>query len=47
MRVFTFYLLSFIQLKKREHYGCFLFCAFVGFLVALNFFFYCEHKILL
>ena len=29
MRVFTFYLLSFIQLKK-EHCGCFLFCAYVG-----------------
>ena len=39
MRVFTFYLLSFIQLKKREHYGCFLFCAFVGFFGSPQFFF--------
>ena len=44
------YFLPFVlyTVKKREHYGCFLFCAYLGlcFFGSLELFFYCEHKIL-
>lgn len=35
--------------REREHYGCFLFCAYVCvffFFGSLQFLFYCENKIL-